>query len=639
MPSFDLLIVLTTLLFAVGYEAAYYNDHRQHYQIRTIDDYNTASIINSQHNNRRRYLQVSTPPADCLNLLADSADINKQLKAEDYYTFTDAYANGYYSANNINSYNELPVENRKAFVELACPCSSSSPSLSMVPSVSPTIQSSFQPSQSPTIAISSSPSELPSIEPSISIQPTLVSSSSPSGSMAPSNKPSPLPSIASSTSPSHMPSFVPTTSKSLAPSTSLKPSIEDCCEGNIAFLDVSGINTSNPDSMSDELKEYLSNICSVTLDVIGDKGIKTPSLSPSITMNPSIMPSVRPSTQPSIIPSGQPSAAPTSKPTTRQPTRQPSRRPSRRPVTRRPTRAPKTPRPTRRPSSSITTIITPFPSLVPTLLPTISEPEPTETPTELPTLPAISIINPPSPSAGIINDDPTMIPTPLIELAVITGSPIIESIKTTTIEPTLLVSEDTLSSSSLEPTLLASQDTLSSTASPVKVSTDDPFSVSVTSSVYVSPTISPSKDGLASNYVTNNGTTSTDNEATGSLPWSDWCEKDDGSLYPCPGEEVEAGLLPWSNDTSTNSNDTSVSLPVNNESLDSSSNTTFGGALDVIPTPSPQEESSSSASLETVDETNSTEGPRGLSSGAIFGIILAVVTIPLGVVYLSHRRG
>jgi len=634
MSSFGLLIILTTLLFTIGYAAAYINnDRRQNYQLRTIH-YNT-NIIN------HRYLQVSTPPADCLDLdlLADSADINKQLKEEDYYTFTDAYANGYYSANNINSYDELPIENKNAFIELACPCKSSSPSLSMVPSTSPTFQSSTQPSQ---LASSMSPSVMPSIEPSISIQPTLVSSSSPSESVAPSNKPSPLPSIAVSVSPSNMPSFIPTISKSLVPSTSSKPSMGDCCEGNVPFLDVSGINTSNPDSMSDELKEYLSNICSVTLDAIGDKGIKTPSFSPSITMNPSMLPSIKPSTQPSIIPSTQPSSAPTSKPTTKQPTRQPSRRPSRRPVTRRPTRAPKTPRPTRRPSSSITTIISPFPTLVPTLLPTISEPEPTETPTELPTLPLVTIINPPSPT-GIINDDPTMIPTPLIELVVGTDSPIIGPIEAS-IEPTILVSEDTLSSSSsLEPTLLASQDTLSSEA-PVKVSTDDPFSVSVTSSVYVSPTISPSKDGLAStNVTTANTTTSTDNEDTGSsLPWLNWCEKDDGSLYPCPDDEVEAGLLPWSNDTSINSNDTSVSRPVNDD--DSSSNTTFGGTLEgeltFEPTPSPQEESSSSsAALETVDNGTNTEGAAGLSSGAIFGIILAVVTLPLGVVYLSHRRG
>ena len=301
-------------------------------------------------------------------------------------------------------------------------------------------------------------------------------------------------------------------------------------------------------------------------------------------------------------------------------------------------------RPTRRPSSTI--ITTPFPTLVPTLLPTVSEPESTEIPTELPTLPLTSIINPQSPTS----DDPTMIPTPLIELR--TGSPIIEStieptIIESTIEPTILVSGDTLSLASLEPTLLASQDESSSEA-PVKLSTDDSFSVSLTSSIYVSPTISPSDDELASNstYETTNitttvvniTTTSINNEATESLPWSAWCEKEDGSLYPCP-EEIEPGLLPWLNDTSTDLNNTatSVSRPVNDDSLkDSSSNTTFGGTLEVVPTPSPRE-STSSAALETVDENDT--GTGGVSSGAIFGIILAVVTIPLGVVYLSHRRG
>ena len=257
-------------------------------------------------------------------------------------------------------------------------------------------------------------------------------------------------------------------------------------------------------------------------------------------------------------------------------------------------------------------------------------------PTELPTLPLTTIVNPQSPTS----DDQTMIPTPLIELR--TGSPIIES----TIEPTIPVSGDILSSASLEPTLLASQDELSSEA-PVKLSADDPFSVSLTSSIYVSPTISPSDDELASNstYETTNitttvvniTTTSINNEATESLPWSAWCEKEDGSLYPCP-EEIEVGLLPWLNDTSTDLNNTatSVSRPVNDDSSDSSlKNTTFGGTLEVAPTPSPQE-STSSAALETVDENDT--GTGGVSSGAIFGIILAVVTIPLGVVYLSHRQ-
>jgi len=140
---------------------------------------------------------------------------------------------------------------------------------------------------------------------------------------------------------------------------------------------------------------------------------------------------------------------------------------------------------------------------------------------------------------------------------------------------------------------------------------------------------------------TTNITTINNEDTESSLPWSDWCEKDDGSLYPCPDEEVEAGLLPWSNDTSAslNDTDTSISRPVGDDS--SETNTTFGGTLEVdVPTPSPQEESSSSsAALETVDETTNTEGTAGLSSGAIFGIILAVVTIPLGIVYLSHRRG
>ena len=150
-------IVLTILLCAVGY-AATYNDQQHHYQLRTTDYNTTGTTLTASQHKFNRQLQVSTPPADCLDLLADSADSNEELKADDYYTFIDAYANGYYSANNINSYNELPIENKKAFLELACPCTSSSPSLSTVPSAFPTLQSSSsQPSQLPTIASSTSP--------------------------------------------------------------------------------------------------------------------------------------------------------------------------------------------------------------------------------------------------------------------------------------------------------------------------------------------------------------------------------------------------------------------------------------------------------------------------------------------------
>lgn len=61
-------------------------------------------------------------PVQCLSLLAASANENGVLKKDNYFTFTDGMSNGYFKANNMTEYNDLPVENKFAYVTLTCQC-------------------------------------------------------------------------------------------------------------------------------------------------------------------------------------------------------------------------------------------------------------------------------------------------------------------------------------------------------------------------------------------------------------------------------------------------------------------------------------------------------------------------------------
>ena len=66
--------------------------------------------------------QVDIPSTKCLTLLSSSADANKHIKAEDYFVFSDGMSNGYYTANDITTYSDLPNINKVVFMMMACQC-------------------------------------------------------------------------------------------------------------------------------------------------------------------------------------------------------------------------------------------------------------------------------------------------------------------------------------------------------------------------------------------------------------------------------------------------------------------------------------------------------------------------------------
>mmetsp|Transcript_24623 Transcript_24623/g.53356 ORF Transcript_24623/g.53356 Transcript_24623/m.53356 type:complete len:539 (+) Transcript_24623:197-1813(+) len=93
----------------------------------------------------------------------------------------------------------------------------------------------------------------------------------------------------------------------------------NCCQGDRAKIDVSGIN--DPSSMSTEMQLYVNDICSTTSATIGDKKLPptgelpttarpTTSLAPTLSPSPTDGPSV------SIWPTDDPSSVPSVAPTT-----------------------------------------------------------------------------------------------------------------------------------------------------------------------------------------------------------------------------------------------------------------------------------------------------------------------------------
>eukprot|EP00579_Thalassiosira_antarctica_P008175 CAMPEP_0201902776 /NCGR_PEP_ID=MMETSP0902-20130614/55129_1 /ASSEMBLY_ACC=CAM_ASM_000551 /TAXON_ID=420261 /ORGANISM="Thalassiosira antarctica, Strain CCMP982" /LENGTH=500 /DNA_ID=CAMNT_0048436793 /DNA_START=203 /DNA_END=1705 /DNA_ORIENTATION=+ len=168
-------------------------------------------------------------PADCLNLLAASANEYGDLKKENYFVFTDGMSNGYYSFNNMTTYSDLPMMNKFGFVTLTCQCHSL-------------------------------------------------------GGRG------------------------------------------NCCQGNRAKLDVSGID--DPSTLSTQMQEYFLDICSVTSKSIGDNKLPptgelpttarpTTSIAPTSSAPPSMRPSV--SIWPSMVPTEEPTKklrkSPTPEPT------------------------------------------------------------------------------------------------------------------------------------------------------------------------------------------------------------------------------------------------------------------------------------------------------------------------------------
>ena len=162
----------------------------------------------------------------CLNTLEAAAGDNGRLGPEDYYIFTDGMSNGYFTLNNITSYDDLPMVNKFAFVTLSCQCTQFG-------------------------------------------------------------------------------------------------GRDNCCQGPRANLNVQGINTTDPDSMDEQLRDYIIDICKTTIDAIGEDNVldrperdsssdieelpmegwwdsptSTPSSAPSMSISPTNSPTASPSVTP-----------------------------------------------------------------------------------------------------------------------------------------------------------------------------------------------------------------------------------------------------------------------------------------------------------------------------------------------------
>lgn len=72
----------------------------------------------------------------------------------------------------------------------------------------------------------------------------------------------------------------------------------NCCQGLRARIRVDGIDPTNPESMNEQLQQYVSDICSTTVDAIGEENILPPlaesipvtTISPSSKLQPSLYP-------------------------------------------------------------------------------------------------------------------------------------------------------------------------------------------------------------------------------------------------------------------------------------------------------------------------------------------------------------
>jgi len=210
MISQPIIIIISLLLtysnaMVDGQEASISNTVM--HDLRSLLDHNVYPWI---------LRQVVIPSTKCLTLLASAADTNKHIKAEDYLLFSDGMSNGYYTANDIRTYSDMPNINKVVFMMMACQCAD----------------------------------------------------------------------INEST---------------------------DCCQDGNAHLDVSDINIDNPNDMSDETKQYLSDICSTALYAIGSNVLINtetrtvpPSSSPIVLLDTSPSSSGQEATQTSL------SLAPTS---------------------------------------------------------------------------------------------------------------------------------------------------------------------------------------------------------------------------------------------------------------------------------------------------------------------------------------
>ena len=296
---------------------------------------------------------------------------------------------------------------------------SAMPSLSLMPSVSPTLEPSVSPSDAPTTSPSVSPSDAPSTSPSVSPSdaPSVVPSARPTStpSVAPTSLPSAYPSLTPSNAPTPLPScmieqFFGTVyyfeiidslclKIDLSPSGTISradSSSTDCNESaGLTFTDISVFDGSQPymavftaigtdgwnarfDIRKDPAVTGDAIMEAVTID-FPTKELElnlfahycvAPSAAPSLTpsASPSSAPSATPSTVPTLIPSAAPSTPPTGTPSA-----PPSAAPT--PI--------HSEAPSAAPSSSPSSNPTSVPSVTPTLQPSST---PSISPTDFPSI-------------------------------------------------------------------------------------------------------------------------------------------------------------------------------------------------------------------------------------------------------------
>ena len=124
-------IILIVLLSAVGVDAAGATSlSPPPRNLRNID-YVQASVADEGKEisadipvlaESRRRLQEVVISSQCMNTLAASASKNGNIGQESYFVFTDGMSNGYFTQNNMRNYSSLPMQNKFAFVTLACQC-------------------------------------------------------------------------------------------------------------------------------------------------------------------------------------------------------------------------------------------------------------------------------------------------------------------------------------------------------------------------------------------------------------------------------------------------------------------------------------------------------------------------------------
>lgn len=226
--------ITLSLLFAATSVAASSSSTTRHLRASPQADQSQSpdSIISSSSQDIPSITETRTLQEDgvivsekCMITLAASANENGKIRKENYFVFTDGMANGYYSYNNMNSYTDLPMENKFGFVTLSCACHN-------------------------------------------------------------------------------------------------QGGAGNCCQGERAKLDVSGLDAEEPQSMPDDLKAYVMDICSVTMSSIGDK-VMPPTGELPTSAEPTGSPTVDP-----LAPSGSPTEDPLGVASTASPTDAPTASPT-----------------------------------------------------------------------------------------------------------------------------------------------------------------------------------------------------------------------------------------------------------------------------------------------------------------------